>query len=124
MVKLFLVSASVMGFFSVAFGAFAAHALKEKLDSYLLGVFQTGVTYQFFHAVALAFVGLLATKIGDPSVRWAGYCFIAGIFVFSGSLYLLALTGTKMFGAITPIGGVAFLVGWALLTKAIVNSTL
>ncbi|MGG1662014.1 DUF423 domain-containing protein [Brevibacillus sp. NRS-1366] len=114
--KLFLMLGSISGFLSVALGAFGAHALKEKLDDYSLGIFHTGVTYQTTHALALVLVALLLKWYPDSSgLVWAGWCFVAGTLVFSGSLYTLAMTGIKVLGAITPIGGVLFLVGWALL---------
>lgn len=101
---------TLSAFLSVALGAFAAHALKDRLDAYHLGVFQTGVHYQFFHALAICLVSLMP----NPS-RSAFYAFAIGTFFFSGSLYALALTGVKVFGAITPLGGVSFLVGWGIL---------
>lgn len=114
--KLFLMLGSISGFLSVAFGAFGAHALKARLDEYSLGIFHTGVTYQTTHALALVLVGLLLKWYPDSSgLVWAGWCFVAGTLIFSGSLYTLALTGIKVLGAITPIGGVLFLAGWALL---------
>lgn len=114
--KLFLMLGSISGFLSVALGAFGAHALKEKLDEYSLGIFHTGVTYQTTHALALVLVALLLKWYADSSgLVWAGWCFVAGTLIFSGSLYTLAMTGIKVLGAITPIGGVLFLVGWALL---------
>ena len=114
--KLFLMLGSISGFLSVALGAFGAHALKEKLDEYSLGIFHTGVTYQTTHALALVLVALLLKWYPDSSgLVWAGWCFAAGTLIFSGSLYTLALTGIKVLGAITPIGGVLFLAGWALL---------
>lgn len=114
--KLFLMLGSISGFFSVALGAFGAHALKEKLDEYSLGIFHTGVTYQTTHALALVLVALLLKWYPDSSgLVWAGWCFVAGTLIFSGSLYTLAMTGIKVLGAITPIGGVLFLIGWALL---------
>lgn len=114
--KLFLLLGSISGFLSVAFGAFGAHALKEKLDEYSLGIFHTGVTYQTTHALALVLVALLLKWYpGAAGLSWAGWCFFAGTIVFSGSLYALALSGVKILGAITPIGGVLFLIGWALL---------
>ncbi len=106
---------SLFGFLSVALGAFAAHALKEKLDAYSLGVFQTAVQYQFFHSLALLLVGILGLVQGPEAFKNTGYLFCFGIFVFSGSLYLLAFTGIRWLGAITPIGGVGFLAGWFLL---------
>ncbi|MBG9943442.1 DUF423 domain-containing protein [Brevibacillus formosus] len=114
--KLFLMLGSISGFLSVALGAFGAHALKEKLDDYSLGIFHTGVTYQTTHALALVLVALLLKWYPDSSgLVWAGWCFAAGTLIFSGSLYTLAMTGIKVLGAITPIGGVLFLAGWALL---------
>ncbi|MBY0085342.1 DUF423 domain-containing protein [Brevibacillus sp. M2.1A] len=114
--KLFLMLGSISGFLSVALGAFGAHALKEKLDEYSLGIFHTGVTYQTTHALALVLVALLLKWYPDSSgLVWAGWCFAAGTVIFSGSLYTLAMTGIKVLGAITPIGGVLFLAGWALL---------
>lgn len=114
--KLFLMLGSISGFLSVALGAFGAHALKEKLDEYSLGIFHTGVTYQTTHALALILVALLIKWYPDSAgLTWAGWCFAIGTIIFSGSLYALALSGVKVLGAITPIGGLLFLVGWALL---------
>ncbi|GED68458.1 DUF423 domain-containing protein [Brevibacillus reuszeri] len=114
--KLFLMIGSISGFLSVALGAFGAHALKEKLDEYSIGIFHTGVTYQTTHALALVLVALLLKWYPESSgLVWAGWCFVAGTLIFSGSLYTLAMTGIKVLGAITPIGGLLFLIGWALL---------
>ncbi|KQL44710.1 hypothetical protein AN963_25415 [Brevibacillus choshinensis] len=114
--KLFLMLGSISGFLSVALGAFGAHALKEKLDEYSLGIFHTGVTYQTTHALALIVVAFLIKWYPDSSgLTWAGWCFAIGTLIFSGSLYALAASGVKVLGAITPIGGLLFLVGWALL---------
>lgn len=101
----------LFGGLSVALGAFAAHALKQRLDAYSLGVFQTGVLYQMFHALALI---LFSFWLKDKPVGliWPGWCYSAGVVLFSGSLYLLALTGVKKWGAITPLGGLLFLAGW------------
>ncbi len=110
----FAVAGAMLAFLGVAFGAFGAHALRDRITPDLLAVFQTGVQYQTLHALALLAVGLAA-----PDEKWArsaGWLFFLGVFVFSGSLYALALTGTRIFGAITPIGGVCFLSGWAILT--------
>jgi len=117
--RLFLFISSVSGFFSVALGAFAAHALKKHLDDYFLGVFKTGVEYQFFHSFALALAAILLGKVDLAAFRWSGYCFAGGIVIFSGSLYLLSLTQVRAWGAVTPIGGVLFLVGWALLVVGV-----
>ncbi len=114
--RLFLVLGSISGFLSVALGAFGAHILKEKLDDYSLGIFHTGVTYQTTHALALILVAILIKFFPQcSSLTWAGWCFTIGTVLFSGSLYALSFSGVKVLGAITPIGGVLFLVGWALL---------
>ncbi len=114
--NLFLVLASVNGFLAVTLGAFAAHGLRNSLTPDLLNTFQTGVQYHMYHTLALFGVGLLALYYPTlTTVRISGYLFLAGIVIFSGSLYLLSLTGIRWLGAITPIGGVAFLAGWAML---------
>jgi uncharacterized membrane protein YgdD (TMEM256/DUF423 family) len=107
-----LVGGAVFAFFAVAFGAFGAHGLKSILDEYSLNIWQTAVSYQFVHALGLLIVGVMER---DQPLRWIGRFFCVGILLFSGSLYLLALTGTKWLGAITPFGGLCFLVGWTLL---------
>ena len=107
-------------FLAVALGAFGAHALKARLPAEMAGVWQTAVQYQAWHALALFGLGLLMLhwpeRLGLGLVAWL---FVAGIVLFSGSLYALALTGARGLGAVTPIGGVAFLVGWAVLAWAI-----
>jgi uncharacterized membrane protein YgdD (TMEM256/DUF423 family) len=103
---------------AVAAGAFGAHGLKDKLAPDLLAVFETGVRYQVYHALALFAVAWMAQRAPGRGVDNAGWCFVAGILIFSGSLYLLALTGVRKLGAITPIGGVLFLVGWVSLLLA------
>lgn len=119
MSKLFLFLAALSGFLSVAFGAFGAHALKQRLDAYALGVFETAVQYQFLHTLALLAVAILALwQPLSPWLKGSGYLFCFGIVVFSGSLYLLSLTGVKWLGAITPIGGLGFLGGWLCLAVA------
>ena len=100
---------------AVGAGAFAAHGLRERLDARALEVFETGARYQMYHAVALVLAGILATSSLVRGASAAGWLFQGGIVLFSGSLYALALTGTKGLGAITPIGGVAFLAGWLWL---------
>ncbi|MNM93295.1 hypothetical protein D3C81_1056640 [compost metagenome] len=115
MLRTFLMLAAFFGFTGVALGAFAAHGLKARLSAEYLTVFQTAVHYQQIHALALFGVALLSAHIGGSLVGIAGWLFTAGILLFSGSLYLLVLTGTPMLGMITPIGGVAFLGGWLLL---------
>jgi uncharacterized membrane protein YgdD (TMEM256/DUF423 family) len=111
-----LVLAALAMFVAVALGAFGAHALKGRLAPDLTGVWQTAVQYHAWHALALLGVGLLL--LYRPDLRragWAGVLFAAGIVLFSGSLYALALTGVRGFGAVTPAGGAAFLAGWGLL---------
>ena len=114
--KLFLSIAALSGFLSVALGAFGAHALREKLDPHYLDVFKTGVQYQMYHTLALLAVALLIKWIpGSGLLNASGWLFIAGILIFSGSLYILSVGGIRWMGAITPIGGLCFLAGWALL---------
>ncbi|BCQ65537.1 DUF423 domain-containing protein [Pseudomonas sp. Boi14] len=118
MLRGFLMLAAFFGFTGVALGAFAAHGLKNRLSTDYLAIFHTGVTYQLVHALALFGVALLAAHIPGRLVTWAGAALTLGILLFSGSLYLLTLTGTSKLGIITPFGGVAFLVGWFLLGLA------
>ncbi|CAH0287613.1 DUF423 domain-containing protein [Pseudomonas brassicacearum] len=115
MLRSFLMLAAFFGFTGVALGAFAAHGLKNRLSADYLAIFHTGVTYQLVHTLALLGVALLATHIPGRIVTWAGVSFVVGILLFSGSLYLLTLTGISKLGIITPLGGVAFLVGWLCL---------
>jgi uncharacterized membrane protein YgdD (TMEM256/DUF423 family) len=104
---------------AVAFGAFGAHALKGRLDDYALGVFQTAVQYHFYHSLALLVVGVLAlSQAHSGLLRSSGWLFMLGIILFSGSLYCLSLTGIKWLGAVTPLGGLAFIAGWACLAAA------
>ena len=113
--RTFFVLGAVSGFLAVAIGAFAAHGLKGKLPPDLFDVFEVGARYHMYHALALIAVAWATTRWPDSSAVLAGWCFVAGIVVFSGSLYVLALTGVRWLGAITPLGGLAFLAGWALL---------
>ncbi|MBN7797271.1 DUF423 domain-containing protein [Parahaliea mediterranea] len=119
MTHLFLPIGALAGMLAVMFGAFGAHALRGRLDDYALGVFETAVQYHFYHALALLAVGLLALH-QPPStlLRSSGWLFLFGLLLFSGSLYLLALTGTRWLGAVTPLGGLAFIAGWACLAVA------
>lgn len=100
-------------FLAVALGAFGAHGLKNKLSPEMLAVFETGVRYQFYHALGLLFVGWLSTF--QPRANTAGWAFVLGIFIFSGSLYVLSLTGVRSWGAVAPFGGLSFLIGWSIL---------
>jgi uncharacterized membrane protein YgdD (TMEM256/DUF423 family) len=116
MARLFLAVASLLGAIAVAGGAFGAHALKGKLSETALASFETGIRYQMYHAIALLIVAVLLGQYPQASGLTAvGWCFIAGTVLFSGSLYGLTLGGIKAFGPITPLGGVAFMVGWLLL---------
>ena len=117
--RLFLLFGAGYGLLGVAFGAFGAHALRSRLSPEMLAVYHTGVEYQFYHALALLAVGLLALQRCPPGLPLAGWCFAIGVLLFSGSLYVLALTGTRWFGAITPFGGLLFLVGWSALIWAV-----
>lgn len=119
MTRLFLVIGAVAAGLAVAAGAFGAHALDARLAPERLEVFETAVRYQMYHALALLFVGWAGQELGGAAVVWAGWCFAGGIVVFSGSLYLLVLTDTAWLGAVTPLGGAAFLAGWALLVWAL-----
>ena len=109
---------AVSAFVAVALGAFGAHALRGRVPADLLDVFETGVRYEMYHALALLAVGLVLARFSTAGGTWltgAGWLFLAGTVLFSGSLYLLALSGVRVLGAITPIGGFAFLLGWAAL---------
>jgi uncharacterized membrane protein YgdD (TMEM256/DUF423 family) len=112
--NLFMIGA-VLGAIGVAAGAFGAHGLKGRLTPEMLAVFETGVRYHLIHALGLLAVAWAATRWASASIRVAGWLFAVGILLFSGSLYVLCLTGIRGFGAITPIGGVAFIAGWLLL---------
>ncbi|QXI22532.1 DUF423 domain-containing protein [Pseudomonas iranensis] len=118
MLRGFLMMAAFFGFTGVALGAFAAHGLKNRLTPEYLTIFHTGVTYQLVHTLALFGVALLATQTQGRLVTWAGVSFTVGIVLFSGSLYLLTMTGISKLGIITPFGGLAFLIGWVCLGLA------
>ena len=115
---LFLRLATASGFAAVGLGAFGAHGLRSLLDAARLGTWETAVQYQMFHVVALLVVGLLALRRASAPLRWSGWSFVLGTLLFSGSLYLLALTGLRWLGMITPLGGLCFLLGWGALFKA------
>jgi len=119
--KSFLSIASVLGALSVALGAFAAHALKKSFPADAQSIFETAVRYQFYHVFALFIVAILSEKFKSKWINWSGYCFIAGIVFFSGSLYAIAVlkakgtVGLEGIGIITPLGGLFFILGWLLL---------
>jgi uncharacterized membrane protein YgdD (TMEM256/DUF423 family) len=116
--RTFLFAGALAGFIGVGLGAFGAHFLKARLSPDMLAIFETGVRYQLVHAVALVATAGLAGHVSARLLSLAGWLFTGGIVVFSGSLYVLALSGITMLGAITPFGGLAFLAGWACLIAA------
>jgi uncharacterized membrane protein YgdD (TMEM256/DUF423 family) len=124
MVKFWLLMSAIFGFLSVALGAFGAHSLKNLLDDYGKSIYEKAVQYQMFHAMALFATGLLQHRMKPQSLAAAGWGFLAGILLFSGSLYLLAITQIKWLGAITPIGGLSFLFGWSALIWIIAKTHL
>jgi uncharacterized membrane protein YgdD (TMEM256/DUF423 family) len=120
MQKLFLLLGSIAMALAVSLGAFGAHGLKEKISSDMLEIFQTGVTYHFYHALGLLAVGFLAQQLPDNSmIKWAGWLMVAGIIIFSGSLYTLSISGIRWLGAITPLGGLCFIASWLIFALAI-----
>lgn len=121
--RMLLILASASMFIAVAAGAFGAHGLKKILDADMLAIWHTAVTYQIAHALGMFFIALLMQKLAPGILGWAGAIMFAGIVIFSGSLYVLALTGTRILGAITPIGGAAFLLAWAMVGWAAYKST-
>ena len=118
MERIWLVLGAANAFIAVAAGAFGAHGLKARLTPDMLAVFETGARYHMYHALGLIAVGVLATLRPSSLVNASGWAMFAGIVIFSGSLYVLALSGVRALGAITPIGGVAFLAAWVLFAVA------
>ena len=112
---------ALLALLGVAFGAFGAHALRERLSPGYLEIFETGVRYQMYHALALLFVGWAASRWPGALTNAAGWSLVFGVLVFSGSLYVLVLSGQRWLGAVTPFGGLALLVGWALLAWRILR---
>ncbi len=118
--KFFLLFASASGLIAVGLGAFGAHALKPKLvEAGSFETYQTAVTYQFFHTLALLAIGILAIRQPSTMLNYSGISMMVGTVIFSGSLYILCFTGIKWLGAVTPIGGLAFIIGWLLLFIAV-----
>jgi uncharacterized membrane protein YgdD (TMEM256/DUF423 family) len=114
--KTFLLAAAICAMLAVALGAFGAHGLKHRLTVELMAAYQTGVQYHFYHSFLLLVVALLLLQFpGAALFQWTGWLALVGIILFSGSLYVMALTGIKVLGAITPIGGLAFIGAWLLL---------
>ena len=121
--KLFLSLGSLLALAAVVIGAFGAHGLKARLSPEMLAVYQTGVQYHFYHALGIALVGLAFFHLPDNApLRAAGWLMTAGILLFSGSLYALALSGQKWLGAVAPIGGTAFILGWAAFAWAVLRA--
>ena len=116
--RLFATLGSISALIAVAAGAFGAHALRARLAPDLLAVFETGARYQMYHALGLLAVAWIASRSPSPLAAWAWWLFVLGTLLFSGSLYALALSGIRIFGAITPLGGLAFMAGWLCLALA------
>lgn len=114
-----LIAGAIFMTLAVLLGAFGAHALKKTLSADMLAIYQTAVQYQFYHALGLLAVGIIGLHYPSKWVRLSGIFLTAGIIIFSGSLYILSLSGIKAIGAITPIGGTAFIIGWICLSIAI-----
>jgi len=119
MERFFAAAGAISAALAVAGGAFGAHALKSRLAPDLLAVFETGARYQMYHALALLAVAWALTRWPTPPVRAAGWLFLAGTVCFSGSLYLLSLTGARWLGALTPLGGLLFIAGWLALAAGV-----
>jgi uncharacterized membrane protein YgdD (TMEM256/DUF423 family) len=122
--RTFIAIGAFSALIAVASGAFGAHALRERLAADLLEIFETGARYQMYHALAMVAVGLALTRFtggGQPWLTWSGWLFLIGTIFFAGSLYVLAFTGIRWLGAITPIGGLAFILGWAALAIGVLR---
>lgn len=117
----FVSTGAIFAGLAVAFGAFGAHGLKDRLTPEHLAVFQTGAQYHMVHALALILTGILASKLDVPLLKYSGYAFILGILLFSGSLYALTISGVRGLGIITPFGGLAFIAGWGLMAAAFIS---
>ena len=116
--RLFLIIGAVSAAISVAAGAFGAHSLRQTIEPSLLDVFETGARYQMYHALALVGVGLVASRWPSSLLTSAGWLFVAGTVLFTGSLYAMTFTGIRVLGAITPLGGLCFIGGWICLAVA------
>jgi uncharacterized membrane protein YgdD (TMEM256/DUF423 family) len=116
--QLWFLLGALLALIGVGLGAFATHGLRTRLSADALDVFETGARYQMYHALALLAVSYAAARWGGMLPNWAGGLFVGGIVLFSGSLYALSLTGTRVLGAVTPLGGLAFIAGWACLALA------
>jgi uncharacterized membrane protein YgdD (TMEM256/DUF423 family) len=122
--KLFTVLGALNAFLSIALGAFGAHGLKDRLSAHDMDIYHTGVQYHMLHAVGLLIIGLLADRLSSQAglIGWAGWLMFVGIVLFSGSLYALSVTKIGVLGAITPVGGVLFLISWLLVILAVIRA--
>jgi len=118
MSKAIIMIAAALLALAVAFGAFGAHALKEQLSAEMLQTWKTAVDYHFYHALGLLLIGLLSFYMPSPMLKWSSILLVAGVVLFSGSLYAMGLSGIRWLGAITPIGGISFIAGWIVLLLA------
>ena len=112
-------TASILLALAVALGAFGAHGLKSQLSTEMMQTYKTGVEYHFYHALGLLLIGILSVSLPSGLLNWSAILLFAGIILFSGSLYVLTITGIKWLGAVTPIGGLSFIAGWILLFLAV-----
>lgn len=120
MQRTFIIAGSLFAGLGVLMGAFGAHGLKNHLSADLLDIYLTAVDYHIYHALGLILIGMLSSRLQTkPLLAWSGYCLAAGILLFSGSLYLLSVSGQRWLGAVTPFGGTAFILGWVLLALSV-----
>jgi uncharacterized membrane protein YgdD (TMEM256/DUF423 family) len=119
--KTIIMTASVFLAFAVAIGAFGAHGLKAHLTAEMLQTYKTGVEYHFYHSLGLLLVGVLSLSIPSNLLNWSAIFLVTGIILFSGSLYVLAISGIKWIGAITPVGGLSFIAGWIFLFLSVLK---
>ncbi|KAF6583454.1 uncharacterized membrane protein YgdD (TMEM256/DUF423 family) [Paenibacillus jamilae] len=120
--KVLLLLGCIVMFLAVALGAFGAHALKKRLSADMMSIFQTGIQYQIAHGLGLLLLGVLAGNLAHSSlIVTAGWVMLVGILLFSGSLYVLSVSGVKKLGAVTPIGGLAFLASWVIVIVAVIQ---
>ncbi len=121
---MFLILGGLNAALVVLLGAFGAHGLKTRLSAELLAIYQTGIHYHLFHVLGLLVVGLVATQLpASAYLRWSGWLMLAGIILFSGSLYVLSITGLRWLGMVTPLGGIAFIAGWVLFVLAVLKAS-
>ena len=121
--KKILLAGAVLMALCVLLGAFGAHALKKSLSPEMLAVYKTGIEYQFYHSIGLLLIGMIGFHVKSKWLNWSGILLLVGIILFSGSLYVLSITGVKALGAITPIGGLSFVAGWICLAVGVLKHT-